>query len=60
MVKREYIKNKEHYVVNPAIAEYNKTSTAANQTVRELINIIKTFSAGPIMSTAGAADDIDL
>lgn len=60
MVEREYIKGKAHRVPNPAIQEYNKTATAANQTVRELINIIKTFAAGPIMSPSNGADDIDL
>ena len=59
-VGREYIKGKVNMVSNPAISEYNKTSTAANQTVRTLIDIIKTFAAGPIMSSAGQTDDIDL
>jgi hypothetical protein len=31
-------------VVNPAITEYNKTSTAANGTVSTLINIIKSLT----------------
>jgi len=60
LVEREYIKGKVNKVANPAIQEYNKTSTAANQTVRTLIDIIKTFAAGPIMSTSSQADDCDL
>lgn len=60
LVEREYIKGKVNLVANPAIQEYNKTATAANQTVRTLIDIIKTFAAGPIMNPAGHADDYDL
>ena len=59
-VEKEYVKGRQNLVVNPAITEYNKTSTAANQTVRTLIDIIKTFAAGPIMSTSSQADDCDL
>lgn len=40
IVKKEYVKGRENIVVNPAITEYNKTTTAANNTVATLINII--------------------
>lgn len=43
-VKKEYVKGRQNLVANPAITEYNKTSTAANGTVSTLINIIKTLS----------------
>ena len=43
-VTKEYVKGRENLVTNPAITEYNKTSTAANGTVSTLINIIKTLS----------------
>lgn len=59
-VEREYIKGKKNLVMSPAVSEYNKVSTAANQTVRTLIEIIKAFAAGPIMSPAGHEDDCDL
>ena len=59
-VEREYIKGKKNLVMSPAVSEYNKVSTAANQTVRTLIDIIKAFAAGPIMSPAGHEDDCDL
>jgi len=42
-VTKEYVKGRENLVANPAIAEYNKTSTAANGTVSTLVNIIKSF-----------------
>lgn len=43
-VTKEYVKGRQNLVANPAITEYNKTSTAANGTVATLINIIKTLS----------------
>ena len=43
-VTKEYVKGRQNLVTNPAITEYNKTSTAANGTVSTLINIIKTLS----------------
>lgn len=46
-VTKEYVKGRENLVANPAITEYNKTSTAANGTVSTLINIIKSMSSEP-------------
>lgn len=43
-VTKEYVKGRKNVYTNPAITEYNKTSTAANGTVATLINIIKTLS----------------
>ena len=43
LVTKEYVKGRENLYTNPAIAEYNKTSTAANQTVQTLIKIITTL-----------------
>ena len=60
-ITKTYVKGRENLCTNPAIAEYNKTSTAANQTVATLINIIKTFSDGSVMGGySGNEDDIDL
>lgn len=42
-VTKTYVKGRNNLVVNPAISEYNKTSTAANGTVTTLMNIIKSF-----------------
>lgn len=61
LVEKEYVKGRKNLVANPAISEYNKTSTAANQTVQTLIKIITTFSEGPVMNGAGSGDgEIDL
>ena len=43
-VEKEYVKGRQNLVVNPAITEYNKTSTAANGTVSTLINILKSLT----------------
>lgn len=40
-VTKEYVKGRENLVANPAIAEYNRTSTAANSTVSTLISIME-------------------
>lgn len=42
-VTKEYVKGRENLCVNPAITEYNRTSTAANNTVATLIKIIDSF-----------------
>ena len=41
LVTKEYVKGRKNIVANPAIAEYNKTATAANGTVATLLNILK-------------------
>ena len=43
-VTKEYVKGRQNLVANPAINEYNKTATAANNTIGTLMNIIKNMS----------------
>ena len=43
MVEKEYVKGRRNLYTNPAIQEYNRTSTAANGTVITLIKIIEGF-----------------
>lgn len=45
LVTKEYVKGRQNVVANPAITEYNRTATAANQTVSTLIKIIKDVAA---------------
>lgn len=40
MVTKEYVKGRQNLTLNPAVSEYNKTSTAANNTVGMLLKII--------------------
>lgn len=41
LVTKEYVKGRENIYTHPAITEFNRTSTSANQTVQTLIKIIK-------------------
>ena len=43
-VTKTYVKDRENLVANPAITEYNRTATAANGTVKCLIDILKSFT----------------
>lgn len=43
LVTKEYVKGRGNLYTHPAIGEYNKTATSANQTVATLIKIIKTL-----------------
>ena len=42
-VTKEYVKGRENVVVNPAVTEFVRVSSAANNTVSCLINILKAF-----------------
>lgn len=44
MVTKEYVKGRANLYTNPAISEYNKTSTAANNDVKTLIDVINKFA----------------
>lgn len=43
LVTKEYVKSRQNVYTHPAIGEYNKTATSANQTVATLIKIIKSL-----------------
>lgn len=43
LVTKEYVKGRGNVYTHPAIAEYNKTATASNQTVQTLLKIITTL-----------------
>ena len=42
-ITKEYVKGRKNVYTHPAIGEYNKTATAANQTVSTLIKIVMTM-----------------
>ena len=46
LVTKEYVKGRQNVYTHPAIGEYNKTCTSANQTVATLIKIIKSLRNG--------------
>lgn len=45
LVTKQYVKGRENVYTHPAIVEYNKTATAANQTVATLMKIVTTMRA---------------
>lgn len=55
IVKKEYVKNRKNIYTHPAIAEYDKTSTAANSTAATLLTIIEKA----IKNKGGTDDDVD-
>lgn len=50
IVTKEYVKGRENICINPAISEYNRTSTAANNTLASLINVLKSVEPEPAPS----------
>lgn len=58
-VTKEYVKGRKNVYTHPAIAEYNKTSTAANQTVQTLMKIITTMRAEEDSGTDGGGSTGD-
>lgn len=62
LVTKEYVKGRENIYTHPAISEYNKTCTSANQTVATLIKVIKSLrdndndgdDEDPILKVLGA------
>lgn len=44
-VTKEYVKGRQNLVANPAITEYNRTTTAANGTVKTLMNILTVLAS---------------
>lgn len=45
-VTKEYVKGRKNVYTHPAISDYNKTSTAANQTVQTLMKIVQSMRDG--------------
>lgn len=48
-------KNGSESVINPALAEYNRTATAANNTASTLVRIMKDVAANTLLN--GSEDD---
>ena len=53
LVEKEYVKGRKNVYSHPAVAEYNKTSTAANQTVQTLLKIITTLNENGLSEING-------
>lgn len=57
-IKKEYVKGRENLVLNPAISEYNKTSSAANNTVQTLIKIVQALDMSSILDVEVGEDEL--
>lgn len=57
-VEKEYVKGRKNIVINPAITEYNKTATAANNTVQTLMKIVTQLHENNITIISGDEDDL--
>ena len=53
LVTKEYVKGRGNVYTHPAIGEYNKTATSANQTVATLIKIIKDEQQDELLTALG-------
>ena len=56
-VTKEYVKGRKNVYTHPAIGEYNKTSTAANQTVQTLMKIINQMRGDTDSDDGGGTGD---
>lgn len=59
-VTKEYVKGRKNVYTHPAIGEYNKTSTAANQTVQTLMKIVMTMRDDESDSDGGTSTGDEL
>ena len=57
LVTKEYVKGRKNLYVNPAVREYNNTSSSANNTVQALLKIISTLSKDGLKGSSDENDD---
>ena len=57
MITKTYVKGRENVYTHPAVTDYNRTATAANQTVQTLLNIITTLAEHSIGDGIPEGDD---
>lgn len=44
LVTKEYVKGRQNVYTHPAVTDYNRTATSANQTVQTILKIITTLA----------------
>lgn len=57
-ISKEYVKGRQNMSINPAITEYNKTATAANNTVMTLTRIVNNLDMRSITDTEVEDDEL--
>lgn len=58
LVTKQYVKGRENVYTHPAVTDYNRTATAANQTVQTLLKIITTLSEHSISDSVASDDEL--
>ena len=58
LVTKEYVKGRQNVYTHPAVTDYNRTATSANQTVQTLLKIITTLSEHSIGDSIPDNDDL--
>lgn len=64
LVTKQYVKGRENIYTNPALKEYNNTTTVANRTVECLMRIIKGFNVAEeetdeLMDVINGSENVD-
>lgn len=58
LVTKQYVKGRENVYTHPAVTDYNRTATAANQTVQTILKIITTLSEHSISDSIPNNDEL--
>jgi cell fate (sporulation/competence/biofilm development) regulator YmcA (YheA/YmcA/DUF963 family) len=58
LVTKQYVKGRENVYTHPAVTDYNRTATAANQTVQTILKIITTLSEHSISDSIPSEDNL--
>lgn len=58
LVTKQYVKGRENVYTHPAVTDYNRTATAANQTVQTILKIITTLAEHSISDSITGEDEL--
>ena len=58
LVTKQYVKGRENVYTHPAVTDYNRTATSANQTVQTLLKIITTLAEHSISDSIPDDDEL--
>ena len=58
LVTKEYVKGRQNVYTHPAVTDYNRTATSANQTVQTLLKIITTLAEHSIGDSIQGDDEL--
>ena len=58
LVTKQYVKGRENVYTHPAVTDYNRTATAANQTVQTLLKIITTLAEHSISDSIQVDEEL--